>query len=212
LLPSHVSSLAEAVTTRHRDQLGTNVGVIARSIFTIANSLCYGRKEMFPLCLALRQANAMASKRAAHGSSLMVNVFVQSPGGAFLAVAMTPYYCFYQRRNRNNSLQCSWPSSAQFMSGSACKLALAHTEWTVALGFFGAAMVGLWVTPWIVPAAYVVHGFWDYAHHQNSRLAPIPSWHPPFCAVLDLGGSGDFDHYLGSACLNNHVPQIMLSK
>jgi hypothetical protein len=34
------------------------------------------------------------------------------------------------------------------------------TEWTVALGFFGAAMVGLWVTPWIVPAAYVVHGFW----------------------------------------------------
>ncbi len=59
------------------------------------------------------------------------------------------------------------------------------TEWTVALGFFGAAMVGLWVTPWIVPAAYVVHGFWDYAHHQNSRLAPIPSWYPPFCAVLD---------------------------
>jgi hypothetical protein len=59
------------------------------------------------------------------------------------------------------------------------------TEWTVALGFFGAAMVGLWVTPWIVPAAYVVHGFWDYAHHQNSRLAPIPSWYPPLCAVLD---------------------------
>jgi hypothetical protein len=47
---------------------------------------------MFPLCLALQQANAMASKRAAHDSSLMVNIFVRSPAssGAFLAVATTP--------------------------------------------------------------------------------------------------------------------------
>jgi hypothetical protein len=56
---------------------------------------------------------------------------------------------------------------------------------TVALGFFAAAMVGLWLTPWIVPAALLAHGFWDYAHHQKSRLAPIPSWYPPLCAALD---------------------------
>jgi hypothetical protein len=59
------------------------------------------------------------------------------------------------------------------------------TEVTVALGFFGAALVGLWFTPWIIPAAYVMHGIWDYAHHQGSRFAPIPLWYPPFCAVAD---------------------------
>ncbi len=40
----------------------------------------------------------------------------------------------------------------------------AITEVTGALGFLGAALAGLWVTPWIVPAAYARHGIWDYAH------------------------------------------------
>ena len=55
------------------------------------------------------------------------------------------------------------------------------TEVTVALGFFGAALVGLWFTPWIIPAAYVMHGIWNL----GSRFAPIPLWYPPFCAVAD---------------------------
>jgi hypothetical protein len=66
------------------------------------------------------------------------------------------------------------------------------TEVTVAAGFFVAALAALWGNPWIVPVAYVVHGFWDYAHHQGLKFAStplklvsIPAWYPPFCAVYD---------------------------
>jgi hypothetical protein len=66
------------------------------------------------------------------------------------------------------------------------------TEVTVATGFFTAALAALWITPWIVPVAYVAHGIWDYAHHQGSKLASvpvklvaIPLWYPSFCAVYD---------------------------
>ena len=150
------------------------------------------------------------------GSSLMVNVVVRSPAssGAFLAVAMTPLL-----------LLLSKTQSEQFAAvllafiGAICvgfglqtgTCAQIITEWTVAHGFFGAAMVGLWVTPWIVPAAYVVHGFWDYAHHQNSRLAPIPLWYPPLCAVLDWVAAAILTTIWG-ACLINDIPQITLSK
>jgi hypothetical protein len=144
---------------------------------------------MFPLCLALRQANAMASKRAAHGSSLMVNVFVRSPAssGAFLAVAMTQLLLLLSKTQSEQFAAVLLAFIGAIYVGFGLQTgtrAQFIAEWT-ALGFFGAAMVGLWATPWIVPAAYVVHGFWDYAHHQNSRLVPIPSWYPPLCAVLD---------------------------
>jgi hypothetical protein len=144
---------------------------------------------MFPLCLALQQANAMASKRAAHDSSLMVNIFVRSPAssGAFLAVATTPLLLLLSKTKSEQFAAVLLAFIGAIYVGFGLQTGTRTqiiTEWTVALGFFGAAMVGLWVTPWIVPAA-VMRGFWDYAHHQNSRLAPIPSWYPPFCAVLD---------------------------
>lgn len=59
-------------------------------------------------------------------------------------------------------------------------------ELTVASAFFIAALAGLWLTAWIVPAAYVAHGLWDALHHRDHpALTPIPIWYPPFCAVLD---------------------------
>jgi len=64
------------------------------------------------------------------------------------------------------------------------------TEVMGALGFFSAALAGLWVTPWIIPVAYVIHGIWDSAHHKGSRLAAIPLWYPPFCAVYDWVAAG----------------------
>lgn len=67
-------------------------------------------------------------------------------------------------------------------TGNRAQIAM---ELTAAFGFLGAALAGLWITPWIVPAAYVMHGFWDYAHHKSSRLVSIPLWYPPFCAVYD---------------------------
>ena len=41
------------------------------------------------------------------------------------------------------------------------------TELTDALGFFAAALVGLWVIPWIVPVAYAAHGIWDYVQSSD---------------------------------------------
>ncbi len=58
-------------------------------------------------------------------------------------------------------------------------------ELIAAAGFLAAALIGLWFSPWAVPAAFVLHGFWDYAHHEDSGLAAIPRWYPPFCAVYD---------------------------
>ncbi len=52
--------------------------------------------------------------------------------------------------------------------------------------FLGAALIGLWVTPWVVPAAYAAHGLWDFAHHEHSQLVETPIWYPPFCAVADV--------------------------
>ena len=46
------------------------------------------------------------------------------------------------------------------------------------------AFVGLWVSAWAVPVAYVLHGFWDVAHHRHVATA-MPTWYIPFCAVFD---------------------------
>jgi hypothetical protein len=78
-------------------------------------------------------------------------------------------------------------------------------------GIHCAALAGLWVTPWIVPVAWAAHGIWDYAHHQSSRLASIPSrlvaiplwW--PILRLRRLGGGGVLGGYVGPACLNDHA-------
>jgi hypothetical protein len=41
------------------------------------------------------------------------------------------------------------------------------TELTVATVFIAAALAAIGSTPWIIPFAYVVHGIWDYAHHEG---------------------------------------------
>ena len=59
-------------------------------------------------------------------------------------------------------------------------------EVLVASLFFGAALAGLWWNPWIIPAAYVAHGFWDALHHfKRHSLVEIPTWYPAFCAAYD---------------------------
>lgn len=59
-----------------------------------------------------------------------------------------------------------------------------RTEGLVALAFVAAALIGLWVTVWTVPAAYALHGLWDLAHHRRITTA-MPAWYVPFCAVYD---------------------------
>lgn len=61
-------------------------------------------------------------------------------------------------------------------------------ELGVASGFGLAALLGLIVDPWFLPAAYAAHGLWDAAHHSraNLRLVAIPQWYPPWCAMIDV--------------------------
>ena len=57
-------------------------------------------------------------------------------------------------------------------------------EGTFALGFVAVALAGLWVSPWAIPVAYLLHGLWDVAHHRGIDTV-MPAWYVPFCAVFD---------------------------
>lgn len=57
-------------------------------------------------------------------------------------------------------------------------------EGCVALIFATAALVGLAVWHWAIVVAYVLHGFWDLAHHRSVDTA-MPKWYVPFCALFD---------------------------
>ena len=61
-------------------------------------------------------------------------------------------------------------------------------EFNVSLLFIVAALLGVWVSPWFIPAAFLAHGLWDFAHHNsvNSRLVSIPQWYIPWCVVIDV--------------------------
>lgn len=61
-------------------------------------------------------------------------------------------------------------------------------EFNVALMFGIAALLGVTVNTWFLPAAYLVHGLWDLAHHNRSPLAlvSIPQWYIPWCVVIDV--------------------------
>jgi hypothetical protein len=62
-----------------------------------------------------------------------------------------------------------------------------QVEFNVALLFVIAAVFGIWVSPWFIPAAFLAHGLWDYAHHNsvNLRLVSIPQWYIPWCVIID---------------------------
>jgi hypothetical protein len=107
--------------------------------------------------------------------------------GAVLAIAMIPLHLLVSKTQSEQfaalllaAIGAIYVEFGQ-QTGSRAQIVM---ELTVARGFLSAAVAGLWVTPWIVPAAYSIHGIWDYAHN-GARLAPIPSWYPPFCAVYD---------------------------
>lgn len=58
------------------------------------------------------------------------------------------------------------------------------TEGFVALVFSAAALVGLATWHWAIVIAYILHGFWDLAHHRSVDTA-MPKWYVPFCALFD---------------------------
>jgi hypothetical protein len=61
-------------------------------------------------------------------------------------------------------------------------------EFNVAFLFVIAALLGVGLSPWFLPAAYLAHGLWDFAHHNrvNLRLVSIPQWYISWCVVIDV--------------------------
>ncbi|MFC1662484.1 DUF6010 family protein [Gemmatimonadota bacterium] len=59
-------------------------------------------------------------------------------------------------------------------------------EWTVAVGITAVGMSGLWISPMVVAAAWVLRGFWDLLHHVTSLGNGVPEGYPGFCLAFDL--------------------------
>jgi hypothetical protein len=120
----------------------------------------------------------------------MANFLTRSPAaiGAALSVAMFPLHLFFSQTQSEQFVAVLLAAIGVIYVGFGLQTgnrARIVTEVIAVLGFLSAAFMSLWSTPWIIPAALVMHGIWDYAHHKSSRLAPVPIWYPPFCAVYD---------------------------
>ena len=59
-------------------------------------------------------------------------------------------------------------------------------QWVAAVLFVTLGMVGLWVSPLILAAAWVLHAFWDFLHHTTSLGDGVPEGYPGFCLSYDL--------------------------
>jgi len=46
------------------------------------------------------------------------------------------------------------------------------------------AVAGLLGPAWIIPAGFLLHGLWDWAHHATQHRT-VGRWWPPFCALYD---------------------------
>jgi FtsH-binding integral membrane protein len=69
------------------------------------------------------------------------------------------------------------------MGASTRTLAL---EIVVASVFFLAAVVGFKTSPWLLVAAIVGHGVFDFAHHWFIDNPGVPHWWPGFCLAFDV--------------------------
>lgn len=58
-------------------------------------------------------------------------------------------------------------------------------EISIATLFVSMGILGLWISPWILFTALLLHGIWDLLHHRTNILAEIPRWYIPFCATYD---------------------------
>ena len=58
-------------------------------------------------------------------------------------------------------------------------------EILVAVGFFLAAIMGFSRSLWVVAAALIAHGVFDYIHHALIDNSAVPDWWPGFCLAID---------------------------
>jgi hypothetical protein len=56
--------------------------------------------------------------------------------------------------------------------------------------FFAAAVVGFKTTAWLVVAATIGHGLFDFVHHWFIANPGVPHWWPGFCLAFDVSFGG----------------------
>lgn len=62
-------------------------------------------------------------------------------------------------------------------------------EMGFAAGFVCLAVVGHRKSLWLVVAALVLHGVFDFVHDAVISNPGVPAWWPGFCAAYDLGAA-----------------------
>jgi hypothetical protein len=62
---------------------------------------------------------------------------------------------------------------------------LLRVEVVLGLGFFAAALLGMWYWPPVLAVGYFLHGTWDLLHHPFRLGAQVGRFFPPFCMVYD---------------------------
>jgi hypothetical protein len=64
-------------------------------------------------------------------------------------------------------------------------------ESLIAAGFLLVAVIGFKSSLWIVVAALVGHGVFDFVHHRFIENPRVPPWWPGFCLAFDVA-AGSF--------------------
>lgn len=62
----------------------------------------------------------------------------------------------------------------------------ARLQWLVALAFTAIALLGLWVSPLLLAAGWLLHAAWDGLHHAGKLRTRAPGDYPGLCAVYDI--------------------------
>ena len=59
-------------------------------------------------------------------------------------------------------------------------------EGAIASGFLALAVLGFKTHSWLIAAAMVGHGVFDFIHHSLIQNPGVPSWWPGFCMAFDV--------------------------
>ena len=77
-------------------------------------------------------------------------------------------------------------------------------EIAIAFGFLLSAILGFKRNPWLIAAAMVGHGIFDFLHHLFIANPGVPSWWPGFCLAFDAV----FGAFLALRLMTRRVGQL----
>lgn len=108
--------------------------------------------------------------------------------GVLLAVPSLALAFYLPRQKALDFLAIQLGAIAAVYSGASLAvgdLSVNVIEISVVFVFLGFTLVGLWLSPQVLAAGFVVHGFWDAAHHWGLVEKILPDWYAPFCLGYD---------------------------